>query len=90
MPLQFHRPPKAGGRCCILSRHGRSRGRPGDEADANDTYDYYYNTSWQVVEIHKNSSVWPFKRYIWDARYIDAPICRRRRWNLYGAIWPGA
>ena len=35
-----------------------------------------YNTSWQVVEERKNGSDDPSIQYVWDARYIDAPVCR--------------
>jgi hypothetical protein len=38
--------------------------------------DYYYNTSWQVLEIRKDADADPLKQYVWDARYIDAPVVR--------------
>jgi RHS repeat-associated protein len=53
--------------------------RAGDE-----TIDYYYNTSWQVVEERKNGSSDPLAQYVWDIRYIDAPVLRWRDDNLNG------
>jgi len=39
--------------------------------------DYYYNTNWQVVEIHEgDDKVYPLKQYVWSPRYIDAPVLR--------------
>ncbi len=38
-------------------------------------YDYYYNTSWQILEIRKNDDADPLKQYIWNIQYIDAPVC---------------
>ncbi len=48
--------------------------------------DYYYNQSWQTVEerqsISQTSSISPatavYCVYVWDLRYIDAPVCRLR------------
>ncbi len=53
--------------------------RAGDE-----TIDYYYNTSWQVVEERKDGSSDPLAQYVWDIRYIDAPVLRWRDDNLDG------
>jgi len=46
--------------------------------------DYYYNTSWQVIEERYNGSVGDKTtaatqekaQYVWDTRYIDAPVVR--------------
>ena len=38
------------------------------------TTDYYYNTSWQVVEEQQGGTM--TAQYVWDIRYIDTPICR--------------
>jgi RHS repeat-associated protein len=38
--------------------------------------DYYYNESWQVVEERKNGSADAHTEYVWDFRYIDAPVVR--------------
>jgi RHS repeat-associated protein len=40
----------------------------------NDTFDYYYNTNWQVLEERKNGSRNSYAKYVWDLRYIDAPV----------------
>ena len=39
-------------------------------------YDYYYNENWQVLEERKGGSTNPYAQYVWDARYIDAPVVR--------------
>jgi RHS repeat-associated protein len=40
--------------------------------------DYYYDESWQVVEERTTSNQQPatLTQYVWDARYIDAPVLR--------------
>lgn len=38
-------------------------------------YDYYYNTSWQVLEIRKDGDADPWKQYVWGINYIDTPVC---------------
>jgi RHS repeat-associated protein len=40
------------------------------------TYDYYYNDSWQVQEVRKGGSGNPYEQYVWDIRYVHAPVCR--------------
>ena len=41
--------------------------------------DYYYNTNWQVIEVHEgDDKVYPLKQYVWSPRYIDAPVLRIR------------
>jgi RHS repeat-associated protein len=42
------------------------------------TYDYYYNESWQVLEVRKDADTDPYEQYVWDIRYIDAPVLRDR------------
>jgi len=43
------------------------------------TYDYYYNASWQIVEVHRSDYTYaPYEQYVWDIRYIDAPVLRWR------------
>ncbi len=51
-----------------------------------DRTDYYYNEGWQVLEERTVSNLTdpetvaedPHVQYVWDVRYIDAPICRFR------------
>jgi RHS repeat-associated protein len=40
------------------------------------TFDYYYNDSWQVVEVRKDAVEYPLEQYVWDIRYVDAPVVR--------------
>ena len=41
------------------------------------TYDYYYNESWQVLEVRRSDyTSGPYEQYLWDIRYIDAPVLR--------------
>mgnify|MGYP003877255707 CR=1 FL=1 len=44
-----------------------------------DTFHYYYNENWQVLEVTKGSAA--YEQYVWDARYIDAPVLRDRDTN---------
>ena len=61
---------------------------PGYEATVND---YYYNCSWQLLEVRKDVKTWSwtagyepslanpvYEQYVWSARYIDAPVLRDR------------
>jgi RHS repeat-associated protein len=41
-----------------------------------DAYDYYYNEQWQVLEVRKNGSANPVEQWVWDQRYVDAPLLR--------------
>ena len=50
------------------------------------TYDYYYNTAWQVLEVRIDSDTDPYKQYLWDVRYIDAPVVRWRDGNTDGDL----
>jgi RHS repeat-associated protein len=43
-----------------------------------ETHDFYYNASWQVVEERRDGAATPYAQYVWDARYIDALVCRDR------------
>jgi RHS repeat-associated protein len=44
-----------------------------------DTYDYYYNESWQVLEVCKASRTnKTYQQYIWGIQYIDAPVVQFR------------
>ncbi len=56
------------------------------DADPDVTYDYYYNEDWQVLEVRKDSDADPFKQYVWDVRYIDAPAARFRDGNTDGEV----
>jgi hypothetical protein len=40
--------------------------------------DYYYNESWQVLEEREDGSEEASVQWLWDARYIDAPVLRWR------------
>jgi RHS repeat-associated protein len=46
------------------------------EGDPDVTYDYYYNESWQVLEVRKGEDPDPLEQYVWGAQYIDAPVVR--------------
>jgi len=49
------------------------------EGDPDVTYDYYYNMSWQILEVHRSDYTYaPYEQYVWDIRYIDAPVLRDR------------
>ena len=43
------------------------------------TFDYYYNASWQILEVHRSDYTnAPYEQLVWSARYIDAPVLRDR------------
>jgi len=55
--------------------------------DGNSTpYDYFYNAGpalrslggggWQTLEVRKHDDTAAYKQFIWDIRYIDAPVAR--------------
>jgi RHS repeat-associated protein len=51
-----------------------------------DTLDYYYNENWQVLEVRKNGSSNPLEQWVWDQRYIDAPVLRWHDSNTDGTV----
>jgi len=53
-------------------------------SEDDDRTDYFYNNAWQVVEERKNGSDDPSIQYVWDPRYIDAPVCRDEDKNSDG------
>ncbi|NLX57968.1 MAG: RHS repeat-associated core domain-containing protein [Phycisphaerae bacterium] len=47
-------------------------------------YDDYYDESWQLLEVRKESDADPLDQYVWDLRYIDAAVVRFRDGNTDG------
>jgi RHS repeat-associated protein len=43
------------------------------EGDPDVTYDYYYS-GYQVVEVRKDGDTDPMEQYVWDIRYVHAPV----------------
>jgi len=43
---------------------------------ASDTYDYYYNENWQLLEERKNADTDPLNQFVWHPYYIDALAMR--------------
>jgi RHS repeat-associated protein len=43
-------------------------------------FDYYYNTQNQIVEVQSlgGSGFTTYEQFVWDSRYIDAPVMRHR------------
>ena len=54
--------------------------------DPDVTYDYYYNESWQVLEVRKGGNANPYEQYVWGAQYIDAPVVRFQDTNTDGTL----
>jgi len=51
------------------------------------TTDTYYNTAWQVLETRRSDYTNdPYEQYVWDVRYIDAPVLRDRDSNDNGTL----
>ena len=48
--------------------------------DPDNTYDYFFNNSWQIIEVRKDGleAVKLYEQYVWSLRYIDSPILRDR------------
>ena len=51
-----------------------------------DTYDYYYNESWQVLEVRKGGSANSYEQYVWGVQYIDAPVVRFQDSDTNGTL----
>jgi RHS repeat-associated protein len=51
---------------------GRRIVRVNGWANPDETYDYYYNENWQVVEQRKDGDANPSSQYYWHPYYIDA------------------
>ena len=59
-----------------------------------DRTDYYYNESWQCLEERKSLNqtdtsavaTTVYAQYLWDIRYIDAPVCRWRSTQVNGTL----
>jgi len=56
------------------------------EGDPDVTYDYYYNESWQVLEVRKGEDPDPLEQYVWGIQYVDAPVVRFRDGNVDGDL----
>ena len=49
--------------------------------------DTYYNTQWQVLEVHEGGDAAnPLKQFVWDVRYVDSPVVRFRDAGTDGTI----
>ena len=46
------------------------------DSGASDTYDYYYNEDWQLLEERKDGVAYPLSQYVWHPYYIDALAIR--------------
>ena len=49
----------------------------------------YYNEGWQLLEVRVGSDRDPREQYIWDLRYIDAPVVRFYDSNVNGSYADG-
>jgi hypothetical protein len=47
-------------------------------AAGNLTTHFFYNDNWQLLETRSNTSSAASEQYVWDPRYIDAPVLRQR------------
>ena len=57
------------------------------EGSPDVTTDTYYNTQWQVLEVHEGGDAAnPLKQFVWDVRYIDAPVVRFHDGDTNGTI----
>jgi len=54
--------------------------------NGGDTFDYYYNANYQLLEVRKNADTDPPEQYVWDISYIDAPLIWFRDSNVDGTV----
>ena len=64
-------------------------------ADGNSVTEYvFHNEGWQVVEIRRGVNAAPastaYKQFVYDIRYIDAPVCRWWDKDSDGTMEPAA
>jgi len=52
------------------------------------TDDYYYDEAWQVLEVRRGGAPDPLGQYVWDVRYVDAPVVRFHDGNTDGDLAP--
>jgi len=57
-----------------------------ENGESGITYDYYYNESWQVLEVRKGGDTDPLEQYVWGVQYVDAPVVRFRDGNVDGDL----
>ena len=58
----------------------RIRKLTGDPGAPTNTYDYFFNNAWQIVEVRKDGLTEAnlYEQFVWSLRYIDSPILRDR------------
>ena len=55
--------------------------------EGESSLDTYYNTGWQVVETRRSDyENDPYEQYVWDIRYVDAPVLRFHDGDTDGTI----
>jgi YD repeat-containing protein len=62
------------------------QGRRIKKTVGNDTFDHYYNTSHQLLEVRKNADADPLEQYVWGIDYIDSAVLRFRDSNTDGMV----
>jgi RHS repeat-associated protein len=75
----------------ILTARYDGLGRRISKDTPTELTDYYYNESWQVLEEQKTAHaryaiLHTYAQYLWDIRYIDAPVLRWRDRNSDGTL----
>jgi RHS repeat-associated protein len=50
------------------------------------TEDIFYNSEWQILEVRTADDTDPSEQYIWDIRYVDAPVLRFQDTNNDGTV----
>ena len=54
------------------------QGRRVSKTVGETTTHFLYNENWQVLETREGTSTTPKEQYLWDPRYVDAPVLRWR------------
>ena len=60
------------------------QGRRIAKAVGETTTHYFFNESWQVLETRVGADPDPLDQFVWDARYVDAPVVRFHDANTDG------
>jgi RHS repeat-associated protein len=50
------------------------------------TEDIFYNSEWQILEVRTADDTDPSEQYIWDIRYVDAPVVRFQDADTDGTV----
>jgi RHS repeat-associated protein len=62
------------------------QGRRIKKTTGGSTFDYFYNTAHQLLEVRKDADTDPIEQYVWDRSYIDSPVLWFHDSNTDGTV----